>query len=110
KGRWHIAGQDDALAHSVRTHDRNRGNEGLRVGVPGRVADGVGVAPLNNAAQVHHQDALADVLDHGKVVRDEEVGDVVPVLQVLQEVDDLRLDGQIQGADRFVTTDEPRFD
>src|SRR5205085_4020379 len=43
-------------------------------------------------------------------VRDEEVGDVVPVLQVLQEVDDLRLDGQIQGADRFVTNDEPRFD
>jgi hypothetical protein len=39
------------------------------------------------------------VADHGEVVRDEEVGEVELLLEVLQQVDDLRLDGDVEGGE-----------
>ena len=39
---------------------------------------------------------VADVFDHGEVVRDEEIGQPQLFLQVLQEVDDLGLDGDVE--------------
>ena len=46
--------------------------------------------------------------DDGKVVRDEEVGEVEVLLERLEQVDDLRLDGDVQGGDRLVADDEVR--
>src|SRR6185503_7635607 len=59
-------------------------------------------------AQVHHGDAIADVLDDGQVVGDEQVREVHAALQVAQQVDDLRLDGDVEGRHRLVGDDEPR--
>src|SRR6185369_9086488 len=53
-------------------------------------------------------DARGDVLDYGKVVRDEEVGQPELVLQVHQQVDDLRLDGDVERGDRLVEHEELR--
>ena len=45
-------------------------------------------------------------LDHREVVRDEQVGEVQALLQVDQQVDDLRLDVDVERRDRLVGDDE----
>src|SRR5258706_4862338 len=48
------------------------------------------------------------MLDDGEVVRDEEVGDLSLALEVVKQVEDLRLDGDVQSADGLVADDEIR--
>src|SRR5262249_26130911 len=48
----------------------------------------------------------ADMLDHREVVGDEEIGEAELLLEVHQEVDDLRLDRYVERRDRFVADDE----
>jgi len=66
------------------------------------------VGQLDDLAQVHHGDAVADVLDHGEVVRDEQVRELHLVLQVHQEVDHLRLHRHVERRHRLVAHDQPR--
>ena len=57
-----------------------------------------------------HGDLVADVLDDGEVMGDEEVGEAELLLQIHEKIDDLGLDGNVEGADRLVANDEFRFD
>ncbi|MNC39681.1 hypothetical protein D3C75_883510 [compost metagenome] len=57
---------------------------------------------FHNFALVHHRHPVADMLDHGQVMGDEQIGQAQPLLQFLQELDDLRLDGHIQRRQGFV--------
>ena len=61
---------------------------------------------LDDAAEIHHRDAVADVLDHREIVRDEQVGELPLALQVLQQVDDLRLDRDVERRHRLVADDQ----
>ena len=63
-------------------------------------------AGLDYPAKIHDGDAVADVFYDGKVVRDEQVAEAEFLLEVEEEVDDLALDGDIKGGDRFVADDE----
>lgn len=45
---------------------------------------------------------------HGEVVRDEQVGHALFPLQVLQQIQNLRLHRDIQRADRFIADNQPR--
>src|SRR3990172_1091709 len=60
-------------------------------------------------ARIHHRYTVADVAHRREVVRDEEVGQPKPVLQLLQQVDDLRLDGDVEGRERLITDEELRL-
>ena len=51
-----------------------------------------------------------DVLHHGEVVGDEQVGEAELALQVLQQVEDLRLDRHVERRDRLVADDELRLE
>ena len=42
------------------------------------------------------------MLDNAEIVGDKEVSQVVFLLKILEQVDDLGLDGEIEGRDRFV--------
>ena len=53
--------------------------------------DGVARTGLDDPAQVHDGDVMADVAHHAQVVRDEDIGQAQVALQVHQQVDDLRL-------------------
>ena len=70
----------------------------------------LGLGELDDPAEVHHGDAIADVLHDLEVVRDEQVGQPLGVLQILEQVDDLRLDRDVERADRLVAHDELRLD
>jgi hypothetical protein len=61
---------------------------------------------LDQLAEIHDRDAVADVLHHREVVGDEEIGEAEALLQVLQQVDDLRLDRHVERGDRLVADDQ----
>ena len=65
---------------------------------------------LDDLAEIHDRDAVGDVLHHREVVGDEDVGEAEAALQVLQQVDDLRLDRDVERRDRLVADDEARLD
>jgi hypothetical protein len=54
--------------------------------------------------------AVGDVADDVEVVRDEDVGEVEVALEVLQQVEDLRLHGDVERRDRLVADDQLRVD
>ena len=63
---------------------------------------------FDNPPQVHHRDPVADVLDNAEVVGDENQRQVESVDQIGEQIEDLRLNGYIEGRDRFVGDDDAR--
>jgi hypothetical protein len=74
--------------------------------MPGLSVELVPAGQLDDLAQVHDRDPVADVPDHGQVVRDHHVGQVQLVLQVLEQVDDLGLDRHVERGHRLVGDDQ----
>ena len=70
-----------------------------------RVIDYMG----DDAAVVHHHHPRAQVPDDGEIVGDEEVCQSQLILQLIEHVDDLSLDGYVQGRYRLVADDEARI-
>ena len=62
--------------------------------------------PLHDGAQIHDAQTVADMLDHAQVVGDEQIGEVEFVLQIHENVQNLGLDGHVQGGYRLVGDDE----
>jgi hypothetical protein len=66
------------------------------------------VTHLDDPAEVHDGDPVGDVAHHRQVMGDEQVGEPELVLEALEQVDDLGLDGDIQRRDRLVADDDLR--
>src|SRR5262249_31714629 len=66
----------------------------------------VAVGELDDAAEIHHRDALAKMAHHRKVVCDEQVGELEALAQILEQIDDLCLNGYVEGGHRLVADDE----
>ena len=77
----------------------------MRLGV-----EGLPVGNLDHLAQVHHRDAVGDVLNDRKVMRNEQVRGTEAVLQVLEQVQNLRLDGDVERGNGLVADDELRLE
>ena len=56
----------------------------------------------------HYQDIIGDMTDHGQIVGDEHIGEPLVTLQFFQQIQNLGLDGYVQGGDRLVTYHEIR--
>ena len=74
-----------------------------------RATNFLGLSGLDDAAQIHHEDAAADVFHHREIVRDEQIRDAVLALKILEQVDDLRLHAHIERADGLIADDELRL-
>lgn len=61
---------------------------------------------LHNDAVLHDQDPVADLIDHVQVMADEEIGKVIFLLHIRQKMEDLGLNGNIQGAYRLIGNDQ----
>ena len=57
-----------------------------------------------------HRHPLAQVPNHAEIVADEQIGESELGLEVLEQVDDLRLNRDVQRRDRFVAHDELRVE
>lgn len=104
--RRNFTGHRDAGAFTVSIDHWHGADQRLCVRMFWVADDLLGRAAFHDFSKIHHHNALADVFDHRKVVRDEKVGDSPRLLQVLQEIDDLGLDADVQRAHRFVAHDQ----
>ena len=68
----------------------------------GALEDFADRALLDQFAGIHYADPVADLLDHGEVVADEQDGGLKLAAQVLEQVQDIGLDGGVQGGGRLV--------
>ena len=88
---------------------REGGQQRLRVRMtrgPEDLRDG---RDLDQLPGVHHPDAVADLRDHAQVVRDQHDRRPEPPTQIAEQVEHLRLDGDVQGGRRFVRQHEGRL-
>src|SRR4249919_280351 len=92
----------------VRLDHGNRREEGLGVGVDRALVELVDRCHFDNHAKVHHRDPVRDMSDDSQVVRDEDVGEPVLVLEVVEQIDDLRLNRYVERRDGLVRDDQPR--
>jgi hypothetical protein len=104
-----FAGENDALTAGLGVYLRDGGDEGFCVGMFGGLHDGLDRSGFYYFAQIHHHDAAADVLDNGQIVGHKQIGHGALALEVLQQIDDLGLHGNVQRADRFVANDQLWF-
>ena len=105
----YVAGQDHALAFPGAVfRDRHGGEQRLGVGVQRRFEQAGLAGRLNDTAEIHHRHPVADVLDDSQVVGNEQIGQLELVLQVHQQINDLRLYRHVERRDRFVANDQLR--
>ena len=106
----HVTAQNDPLLLEAGVRLGHRRQQRLGIGVL-RPQEQVGaVADFDDLAEIHHGDAVTDVLDDGDVVRDEQIGEAELLLQIAQEVDDLRLHRDVERRHRLVADDEARIE
>src|SRR5580704_6689146 len=87
---------------SLGVESRNRPQEGPRVRMLGMREHIDGWAGLDHAPRVHHHHALAHAGHNAQVVRDEDGRSAEFAVDVPQQVEDLRLDGDVERGGRFV--------
>ena len=64
------------------------------------------LARLDDLAEIHHRDPVRHMLDDREVMADEETARGRALLEILQEIDDLRLDRDVERRDCLVADDE----
>ena len=105
-GAGDIAVQYLAVGMSAWGGYGNRAEECFGIGVGGVFEDFVARSDFHDAPEVHHGDVIGDVPDYGEVVSDKEVGEAEFLLEIFEEVQNLRLDGDIERGDGFVGDDD----
>ena len=90
-------------------HDGRR-EERLRVRVLRPREQLVARSHLDDLAEVHHRDAVAEELHGREVVADEQAREAELALQVAEEVEDGRLHGDVERRDRLVRDQQARRD
>src|SRR6478735_7430515 len=92
---------------------RNGGDlveERHRVGMIWLSEKGIRRRTLDDAAEIHDRDAVADMLHHTEIVADEEIGQAEITFEFQEQIDDLRLNRDVERRDRFIADDELRVD
>ncbi len=88
---------------------RDRGEQGLGVRMVHALEQGGRLGGLHHPARVHHVDPVGVPGDHAHVVRDQQHRHAEPFLQVLEQGQDLRLNGDVQGRRRLVGDQQLRL-
>ena len=94
----------------VRHHFRRGLQQPPRIGVAGASNTASRRPDLDDAAEIHDRDPMGEVAHQAKIMGDEEDGQAEPLLQLEQQVDDLRLHGDIEGRDELVGDQAFRLD
>jgi len=106
----HLAMKNDAFAFEAWRGQWNGGKKRAGIGMPRICKQRFAWPDFDNAAEMHHRDAIGDMLHHGEVVGNENVGQAKPVLQIAQQVEHLRADRDIERGYRLVANDKLRLD
>src|SRR5579884_4362385 len=101
-GARDLPAQREGLQLATRVRIEDRREQGSTVRVVLAAEDLLGGPGHHDPPQVHDRDSVADALNRGEVVGDEEVGRPQPVLQVNQHVQDLRPHRLVERRGRLV--------
>src|SRR5262245_5589111 len=82
------------------------GEQGAGVLVLRRGHDALGRAHLDERATIEHGNLVAHVLDHAKVMGDEDAGNAEIILKIKQQVENLRLNAHVERAYWFIGDDK----
>ncbi len=74
------------------------------------IVDGVDLTQLDHATEVHDGDPVRQMADDAQVVADEKASQIERLAQIHQQVEDLRLDRDVERSDGLVADDQPRLD
>ncbi len=105
-GAGHVAREQNPIFLPQGIGHRRGGKERLGVRVLGIAVEGRVGRGLDDLSQVHHQDPVAEVFHHRQVVGDDHERQVEFPFQPHEQVDDLGLDGNVQGRDRLVADED----
>ena len=86
----------------ARRHARHRRDQHFRVGMLGRAQHLPRLARLDDPPGLHHRDPIGDLGDHAEIMGDEQHAGAALALQVLDQPQDLRLGGDVEGRRRLV--------
>src|SRR5262245_4016598 len=92
---WKVSGDEtSSIDHALvaRIGARYGRDEALGVWLARVGADLLGRPQLDQPAAMHDRHPVAEIADHGNVVRDEEEAQIEPLLDIEQQVEDLRAD------------------
>src|SRR6266511_838571 len=107
---WNLAAERHLAVLRPRRRLRHRGEQRLRVGMERVGVEHLLRGELHEVAEVHHRDAIGDVVHDAQVVRDEQVRELDLLLEIVEEVEDLRLDRHVERAHRLVEHEAFRAD
>ena len=107
-GAGHFAGQNHAAGtfFFYRIGFGHGGEQRDGVGMLGVLIQILGIGDFHDPPQVHHRHAVGKMLHHCEVVRDKQITELQFALQVLKEIENLRLDRDIERGDRLIADDE----
>ena len=102
--RRRIADHGDRAAEwrVARVHGRRRAQEHPRIGMLRPLEQRIDRRKLHDLAEIHHGHAVGDVPHDAEVVAQKQHRQLQLLLQVLQELEDLRADRHIERRDRLV--------
>jgi len=72
-----------------------------------RIVEDIAAAPFDNAAVEHYRDFVGKGLDYPEVMGDKQIGHVEALLQILEQFDNLGLNGHVEGAGWFIEDQQP---
>ena len=96
------------LLRQIGIGNRHRREQRLRVGHDRPRVELLGRRQLDELPEVHHRDPVAHVADDAEIVGDEEIRQLELVLELLEQVDHLRLDRDVERRHRLVGDDQLR--
>ena len=88
---------------------RHGGQQTLRVRVERVCKNLLSVGSLDEIALVQDADTVGNVFDHAQIVRDKKASTLGFFLNILEQIDDLRLNRNVKGGNAFVGDNELRF-
>jgi len=100
-----IAFQNEAMPLHLRVWNRDRREERLGIGMQRSFIEFFSRGQLNKLSQVHYSNPIANIPHHAEVMGDKDIREVVFLLQVLHEIQHLRLSRYVQGRDGFIGND-----
>src|SRR5690554_6330987 len=104
--RGDIALEDDAGLFLGGIGRWNRRQKRLGIRVQRALEELLGGRQFDDPPQIHHRDAIRDMLHDREVMGDKKIAKIILFLKILEQVDDLGLDRDVERADRLVADDE----
>lgn len=88
---------------------RDLGEQRARVRVIGAAEDFFGRSGFDNAAQIHDQHSVGEMLDDAKVVTDEQISQIKLAPEIHEQVQNLGLDRYVESGDGLITNKKIRL-